>query len=955
MKYFYRLGMLLGLLVQALLRPAAAVAAPFTPGNIVIARVGDGTAVANGASAAVFLDEYTPTGTLVQSIALPTAVTGNNRILTVTPNGTSELPLTRTADGRKLLLAGYGAAPGYASVVASTAADVVRVVGVIGADGSVDTSTGLGSSFSGTNVRGVASADGSNLYVVGGNTGVQYVALGGANLTTLNTAPTNNRVIEIFGGSLYLTSGSSPYVGVSQVGTGLPTTAGQTVTLLPGAPGNTGVSPSPYGFYFADLSTAVAGMDVVYVTDSRTSSAAGSGIQKWSLVGGTWVLNGTIANASTSSLTGLDGSVSGTAVSLLATSATSLYTLTDNTGYNVAPAITTLPTAVATLASGSNKAFRGVSFAPVAPAAVPTITSFTPTSGVANGSVTVTVTGTDFTGATAVTLNGVAITGFTVVNATTITFTVPAGATSGAIAVTTAGGTATSAASFTVTTPNAAPTIASLSPTSAGAGSGSFTLMVTGTNFVTGTVINFNGTALATTYGSATQVSALVPAASLATAGSFPVTATNPAPGGGTSAAVNFTVTTPAPTITSFTPTSGLGNGTVTVTVTGTNFTGATAVTLNGVAVTGFTVVNATTLTFTVPSTATNGVIAITTPGGTATSTASFLVAPTISALSPTAQVVGGPALTLTITGTNFTAGSTVNFNNVSYTPTAVTATTATVTIPASVLSTLGSYPVSVTSGGGTSNVFTFVVSNPSTANAYETFEAGTKASYTTGPVTLSSGAWTFTNALIGDSFADKFNGVKSARIRTGGSIAMNFDKPNGAGTVIVNAALYGNADTGATFVLEQSTDGGANYTVVTGAPATLSYTLTPYTFTVNRTGNVRLRISNSVTSGTAAAPRINIDDIAISNYTGTPTLAANALPGLTVFPNPATDRLTVALPTAAPATVALRDLAGRLVLAPAALGADQQLRLPAALASGVYLLEVRQNGAVAVRRIEKR
>ncbi len=83
-------------------------------------------------------------------------------------------------------------------------------------------------------------------------------------------------------------------------------------------------------------------------------------------------------------------------------------------------------------------------------------------------------------------------------------------------------------------------------------------------------------------------------------------------------------------------------------------------------------------------------------------------------------------------------------------------------------------------------------------------------------------------------------------------------------------------------------------------------------------------------------------------------TLAANALPGLTVFPNPATDRLTVELPSAAPATVALRDLAGRLVLAPAALGADHQVQLPASLARGTYLLEVRQGSTLAVRRIAR-
>lgn len=83
-------------------------------------------------------------------------------------------------------------------------------------------------------------------------------------------------------------------------------------------------------------------------------------------------------------------------------------------------------------------------------------------------------------------------------------------------------------------------------------------------------------------------------------------------------------------------------------------------------------------------------------------------------------------------------------------------------------------------------------------------------------------------------------------------------------------------------------------------------------------------------------------------------TLAANALPGLTVFPNPAADRLTVELPAAAPASVVLRNLVGRLLLAPAALGADHQMQLPVSLASGLYLLEVQQGGTRAVRRIAK-
>jgi outer membrane protein assembly factor BamB len=84
-------------------------------------------------------------------------------------------------------------------------------------------------------------------------------------------------------------------------------------------------------------------------------------------------------------------------------------------------------------------------------AEAPTISGFTPTSGPAG--TTVTVTGSNFTGAIDVNFNTVAAT-FTVGSDSQITATVPAGATSGAIAVSNASGTAVSAAVFTVTNPD---------------------------------------------------------------------------------------------------------------------------------------------------------------------------------------------------------------------------------------------------------------------------------------------------------------------------------------------------------------------------------------------------------------------------------------------------------------------------------------------------------------------
>src|SRR5207302_2814105 len=82
-------------------------------------------------------------------------------------------------------------------------------------------------------------------------------------------------------------------------------------------------------------------------------------------------------------------------------------------------------------------------------------------------------------------------------------------------------------------------------------------------------------------------------------------------------------VTASPPTITSFSPASGpVGTS---VTISGTNFSGATAVTFNTVSA-GFVVDSATSMRAQVPSGATTGPIGVTTPGGTATSSSAFTV-----------------------------------------------------------------------------------------------------------------------------------------------------------------------------------------------------------------------------------------------------------------------------------------------------------------------------------------
>ncbi len=77
--------------------------------------------------------------------------------------------------------------------------------------------------------------------------------------------------------------------------------------------------------------------------------------------------------------------------------------------------------------------------------------------------------------------------------------------------------------------------------TAAPGGSG-FTLTVNGTEFVSSSVVNWNGAALATTFVTGSQLTAVVPASDIATASTATVTVTNPAPGGGMSNVMYFDV-----------------------------------------------------------------------------------------------------------------------------------------------------------------------------------------------------------------------------------------------------------------------------------------------------------------------------------------------------------------------------------------------------------------------------
>ena len=89
---------------------------------------------------------------------------------------------------------------------------------------------------------------------------------------------------------------------------------------------------------------------------------------------------------------------------------------------------------------------------------------------------------------------------------------------------------------------NPVPTVSSVKPSSAVAGGAGFTLTVNGTNFITSSVVQWNGSARPTTLVSNTQLQAQISASDISGPAAINVTVLNPRPGGGTSGNAAFTV-----------------------------------------------------------------------------------------------------------------------------------------------------------------------------------------------------------------------------------------------------------------------------------------------------------------------------------------------------------------------------------------------------------------------------
>ena len=238
-------------------------------------------------------------------------------------------------------------------------------------------------------------------------------------------------------------------------------------------------------------------------------------------------------------------------------------------------------------------------------AAVPTITSVSPTSGSTAGGTAITITGTGFSGSAGVRLGGSmgpACRPLTVVSATSITCTTPSGTAGAADVKVSNSGTefATLTGGFTYTAISA-PTITAIAPTS-GSTAGGTAITITGTGFVAGATVSVGGAACTgVTVVSASSITCTTPAG---TVGAKNVVVTNADTGAATlTGAFTYSAGVSAPTITSVTPTSGSTAGGTAITITGTGFLTGAGVRVGAAlrACTSVTVVSATSITCITP------------------------------------------------------------------------------------------------------------------------------------------------------------------------------------------------------------------------------------------------------------------------------------------------------------------------------------------------------------------
>lgn len=275
---------------------------------------------------------------------------------------------------------------------------------------------------------------------------------------------------------------------------------------------------------------------------------------------------------------------------------------------------------------------------------------------------------------------------------------------------------------------------------------------MTGTGFISSSVVNFNNAAISTTYVSATSVTATVPAAAIAADGTATVTATNPSPGGGTSAAEKYTIAVPTPVVTSLSPANVAQATAATITITGTGFEANSVAQWNGTAK-PTTFVNGTTLQMALSASDTlntvQSAVTVANPGLPATTPVNLAIiasTPVITSISPNSVAAyTGSASTqqIYIQGTGFLGNATVQANGQQIPVVSVSSTYITASLAASYFATPGTISIVVSNQGVpvvSSNAATLTVTSASTAPSFTMSPNAAPAGSPDTTITISGG-----------------------------------------------------------------------------------------------------------------------------------------------------------------------------------------------------------------------
>jgi hypothetical protein len=523
---------------------------------------------------------------------------------------------------------------------------------------------------------------------------------------------------------------------------------------------------------------------------------------------------------------------------------------------------------------------------------LPIITSMSPTSVLASSpSFTLTVYGANFlpgTGGTIVRWSSSLPLVTTYISSTQVTAVVPASLIPDSgklyVAVISASGNSLSSLLFTINP--AMPVIASLSPSSANAGSSAFTLSVDGSYFDSTAVVTWGSTPLVMTYiGS--SLMAIVPASLVATAGTFSVTVTTD---GGTSAPFSFTVIA-KPNITSLSQTSvAAGSASFTLTIYGINFlptSGAGWTGVSGYTWLGANSVSPTQLTVGVPASllasAGSASIIVYTPGGIGfTPVVHFTInpaPPAITSLTPSSVSAGGAGFMLTIKGTAITSDVTSMWGSTPLYTVYVSPTQLRVSIPASLIVNPGTGSITVTTAMGTSAPATFTINqappaicglSPGVATAGgAAFTLTISGEYFTSASTAKWGPTAMSTTYISQTQltavvpSNLFAGAGTTSVSvttsagTSASVPVTINPAIKIITTTLPAGTAGNAYSGAINV----TGGSPGYTwTVTGLPDSMSFFNTSgstlnITGTPAASGAISFQVSVQDITGASAGP----------------------------------------------------------------------------------------------------